>query len=432
MILTFNVKHNRDFTDELKKARQVAEFAVKTHTLSSKDVKHFGLKSVIANQILRKYSRNKKIKKVGHVNLTIPNQGIRVDREKQEIYIPSLKLTLPYSFRNDFEKVNQIEVDEQYAHVSVTIPEKPVIQPQTWLGVDRNATGHIAVVANPQTGKVWKLGKKAEHIHDKYREIRRKLQKLRKYRLLKRIKDRESRIIRDLNHKVSRKIVEIAKKDNAGIKLEDLSGIRNNKKHTKSFSYGLNSWSFHQLQKFIEYKAKLEGVPLTYVEPKNTSKECSRCGSIGIRETKSFKCPSCGHVDHADANASFNIALRPPSVGGVGQLHVDRDACKGSTDTPDREGQLRERRRPRNSVMGSRKTRLIVRSDAEISVKARTSEASAEEGVSAPPLSEETNASHGRKEIARGTSEASAEESMSAIEGGLDLMGVVRNRGDVD
>jgi putative transposase len=160
MILTFNIKHNRDFSIELKKAKQIAEFAVKTHTLSSKDVKHFGLKSIIANQILRKYSRNKKIKDVKSVELTIPNQGIHVDKEKQEIYIPSLKLTLPYIFRNDFEKVNQIEISDKYAHVSVSVPDKPAIEPQTWLGVDRNTTGHIAVVANPQTGKVWKLGKK--------------------------------------------------------------------------------------------------------------------------------------------------------------------------------------------------------------------------------------------------------------------------------
>jgi len=98
--------------------------------------------------------------------------------------------------------------------------------------------------------------------------------------------------------------------------------------------YNLNSCSFYQLQKFIEYKAKLNGISIAYVEPKNTSKECSRCGNIGIREAKSFKCLTCRHVDHADANASFNIALRPPSVEIIGQLHVDRDACKGSTDTP--------------------------------------------------------------------------------------------------
>jgi putative transposase len=69
----------------------------------------------------------------------------------------------------------------------------------------------------------------------------------------------------------------------------------------------------------------------TYVEHGNTSKEYSRCGSIGIREGKVFK---CGQVDHADANSSFNIALRPPLMEGIGQLHIDRDVCKGSTDTP--------------------------------------------------------------------------------------------------
>ena len=144
--------------------------------------------------------------------------------------------------------------------------------------------------------------------------------------------------------KKARKIVEIAKETNTGIKLEKLESIRNirsnknnkkqnNKKQAKSFNYLLHSWSFRQLQSFIEYKARLCGIPVAYVEPENTSKECSRCGSIGTRIDKKFVCHDCGHVDHADVNASFNIALRQP-LAGMSQLHADRDACKGSTDTP--------------------------------------------------------------------------------------------------
>jgi len=331
MILTFKVKHHRDFSYELQLARKVAKFALETRSRSSKDVKHIGLKSIIANQILRKYSRDKTAKKVRKVVLTIPNQGIKVNKDEHTIWISSLKLSLEYCSRNDFEKINQIEINDEYAFISTTIPEPETRKVNGYIGVDRNTTGHIAVVGNPSTGKVLKLGKKAEHVHKKYKNIRKNLQKKGKYGLVKKIKRRESNIIRDLNHKISRKIVDTADKNNVGIKLEDIKHIRKTVKSCRGFRYSLNSWSYYQLEQMIKYKAKLLGIPVAYVEPAYTSQNCSVCGHLGNRNGKSFKCPSCGHVDHADSNASFNIALRQIKDG---RLDVDRDAFKGSTDTP--------------------------------------------------------------------------------------------------
>ncbi len=336
MILTFKVKHDRDFSKELMKAKQIANFALETRTQSSKDVKQFGLKSAIANQILREYSRNKKLKEVKNVNLIVPNLSIKVNQKKRTIEIPCLKFAFGYQFRNDFTKINQIEINKGWIFVSMTLPEKKELKVKNWIGIDRNTTGHIAVLANPKTGEVVKLGKEALHVHNKYKNIRRDLQSKGKYKKVKAIKDRESRVVRNLNHQVSKAIIDIAKKSKCGIKLENLKGIRNNRKHTNSFNYNLHSWSFYQLEQFIKYKAKLEGIPLIYVEAKNTSKECSRCGDIGVRLGKKFECQNikCGHVDHADANAGFNIAKRIPIGASIGRLRADRDVRKGSTDTP--------------------------------------------------------------------------------------------------
>jgi len=330
MILTYKIKHGRDFSDELRKARKIAEYAIQTHSLSSKDVKHIGLKSMVANQILRKYSRSNTAKSVKSVKLAVPNQGIKVDRDTNTISAPCLKLSLKYEFPDNFEKVNQIEVGEKYAYISVSIPEPELIKAEKWIGVDRNTVGHIAVVSDPESGKVIKLGKSALHIHQKYKNLRKGFQKKGKYGKVKQIKDRESRIVKDINHKVSRKIVDTAKETGKGVKLEDLTGIRNGKHNTKSFRYAKNSWSFYQLQNQIEYKAKLLGVEVAYVDPAYTSKSCSRCGLIGDRNKKSFKCPHCGHVDHADSNAGFNIAMRPCIDRSV----KERDLAEGTTDSP--------------------------------------------------------------------------------------------------
>lgn len=307
MILTIKIKHEGDLSDELKKAKLVAQHALKYRSRSSKDVKHIGLKSAISNQILKKYSLNKKLKRVNSVKLTVPSQSIKDFENKIEI--PCLNLTLPKEhFRYPFTKINQVELDKAYAYITGIVKESKQVLSDKYIGVDLNTKGHCAVVAVPLTGKVIKLGKKSLHTHTKYKNIRKKLQKRKKYKKLNDIKRRESNIVRDLNHKISKKIVLTAKNNGCSIKLEKLTGIRNNKKQARSFKYSLSSWSYCQLQKFILYKAKKFGVVVGLIDPAYSSQKCSLCGALGHRKDKSFVCATCGHVDHADANAAFNIA----------------------------------------------------------------------------------------------------------------------------
>jgi len=324
MILTYKVKHNQDFSKELSIAKKIADFAIQNRDkLSSKYVTHLGLKSAIANQILRKYGRNYKAKKVNSVKLIVPSQGLRVSNNILNI-IP-LKLEVP--FDKMFEKINQAEIDNNYVFVSITIKEPQLIQTTNHIGVDLNTTGHCAVMAVKETGKVYKLGKKANHIHKKYKNIRKLFQKKGLYKIVKKSKNREQRIVKDLNHKISRFIVNKAVKEKAEIRLEDLKGIRQTTKSRKSFKYALNSWSYYQLGQFIQYKALLAGIPVSFIEPAYTSKCCSKCGQLGERNDKSFKC-LCGHVENADSNAAFNIALLS---SGILQLQTERDVCKSHT-----------------------------------------------------------------------------------------------------
>jgi putative transposase len=81
----------------------------------------------------------------------------------------------------------------------------------------------------------------------------------------------------------------------------------------------MGSWAFYQLRAFVEYKAKLAGVSIVAVDPRNTSRTCNECGHCekGNRKTQAeFECLSCGHTALADLNAARNIraraAVNPP------------------------------------------------------------------------------------------------------------------------
>ena len=128
-------------------------------------------------------------------------------------------------------------------------------------------------------------------------------------RLMARLKGRETRYQKAVNHWISRQIIKKAVAQNAAIALEDLTAIRErtNKKLRKNQRGLHNSWAFYQLRLFLEYKAKRKGVPVFLVNPAFTSQTCSVCGERGQRTGKKFVCTKCGQFD-ADENAAKNIS----------------------------------------------------------------------------------------------------------------------------
>ena len=126
-----------------------------------------------------------------------------------------------------------------------------------------------------------------------------------KLQALNRLRDKEKDFATTYNHAISKKIVEFAKKHKCEyIHLEKLTkdGFPNTI---------LRNWSYYQLQSYVEYKAKREGIKVRFVDPAYTSQTCSRCGHIDKdnRQTQEdFKCIKCGFELNADHNAAINIA----------------------------------------------------------------------------------------------------------------------------
>lgn len=131
------------------------------------------------------------------------------------------------------------------------------------------------------------------------------------YKPLTDIGNKHARYMDTYNHKLSKKVIEIAKKHGCGvIQIENLSGIKKNKK--KFLRAILKDWSYYDLQTKIKYKAELEGIEVKEIKPFYTSQRCSKCGHIHKESRKNqavFSCINCGHTENADTNASKNIAI---------------------------------------------------------------------------------------------------------------------------
>jgi putative transposase len=314
--LTFKVVIPHNLTPILDELYQKASVCVnrmlEDRTKSSS--KHYKeIPCVLAKSLISKYQRNKKLKQVK--NLVLPvcgDKGKQVKAVEGGIRIPAFfkKSILPVVFPKPISGfIRQIEFFKRdskwfmsYSYNTPVLPEQKV---QGFLGVDRNSVGNVAICADVMTGKVRKLGPDTAGITKNFRNRRKNLQKKGSKSALTKIRRKQSRKIRDVNHKVSRSIVDFADKHRSAIVLEDLGKIS---KKGKAKRYVQKSqWSFYRLETFIKYKASLLGIPVFFVNPAYTSQVCSRCGSINKPNGKNYRC-SCSHFDHRDSNAAFNIS----------------------------------------------------------------------------------------------------------------------------
>lgn len=132
-------------------------------------------------------------------------------------------------------------------------------------------------------------------------------------RRLKALAGKEARFRKHTNHCISKVLVTEAERSRRAIAIEELTHIRRRVKARRPQRARLHSWSFAQLRAFIEYKARLAGLPVVKVDPRYTSKGCRMCGTIDDRNRPNqatFSCVECGHSEPADLHAARNIALR--------------------------------------------------------------------------------------------------------------------------
>ena len=204
-------------------------------------------------------------------------------------------------------------------YVKVSVP----IHPKGAIALDRNLN-NVMSAASDALVLSYDLTKATE-IKAVYREIKSHA-KRNDHRVRRRIfvkyGRRERNRVQQILHQTSKCIVEDAKKKQYAIAMEKLTGIR--KLYRKGNGQGcdyrgrMNSWSYAELQRQIEYKARWDGIPVIYVNPRGTSARCSICGSgMKPEENRKLKCRSCGFTVDRDVNAARNILARAVRFAAV-------------------------------------------------------------------------------------------------------------------
>jgi len=296
--------------------------------LTSAAFRHIEIGSAWINQTIRNTNAKTKVKQFKQMWLETNNQNYEISRSgnlfavafnllrgrkgriplqvHQASYAKVLDKVIAGTANLGSLKLCKSKKGIWYALVSVSMHVADAQPVKGWIGVDRGQN-NIAVAALPGGfGRFWKAGL-VKGLRRQFQRTRKALQQAKQLKEVKRLEQRERRIMTQINHVISKELVQFAKDFEMGLRFENLSGCRQTmkqKKKTKSdAAQNRDTWALYQLELFTRYKAIREGVPLESVPAAYTSKSDHRNGVIGKRKGNWFK-GFDGYRANADWNAS--------------------------------------------------------------------------------------------------------------------------------
>lgn len=323
----------------------VANYIYQTHDLKQLSLnkalyyrlrENYGLKSQMAQSVLKTViarfktileNQNKWIKpkfKKPQYDL-VWNRDYSLNDELFSVNTLSGRVKLSY-----FKKAMEKYFDENYTfgtaklvkkrgkyflHIPVTtdIPESLDSNICNVVGIDRGINFIIATYdSKHKSGFV--SGKTIKQKRAKFKALRKKLQQRQTSsarRRLKAIGQRENRWMQDVNHCVSKALVESNPKHTLFV-LEDLTGIRAaTERVQRKDRYVSVSWSFYDLEKKIKYKAVLNESSVINIDPHYTSQTCPICGHTEKtnrnKKKHTFCCKNCGYTSNDDRIGAMNL-----------------------------------------------------------------------------------------------------------------------------
>jgi putative transposase len=288
----------------------------------------FGLSSQVIVRCVSKvadaYKLDKKTKRtfkpLGAISYDDRILTYQLDKEQVSIWACGGRIKIPFvcgSRQRKLLETRQGESDltfvkgKWYLLAVCNVEEPEPTDIDGTLGVDLG----IVELATDSNGKSYS-GTQTKAVRRKCKRIRGLLQKKgtpSAKRHLKRLARKQANFVRSENHRISKQIIKTARIEKKALALENLKGIRDRTGYNKEMRWQMGNWAFNQLRDFISYKAKAAGVPVIFIDPRNTSRTCPECGYCDKANRKSqahFCCLQCGCELNADFVGALNIAAR--------------------------------------------------------------------------------------------------------------------------